>query len=192
MRRLYAWMLRMAGHRHALPALALVSFAESSFFPVPPDVMVVPMVLARRAQAWRIALVCTVASVAGGLAGYAIGVFLLESIGLPILDFYGALAAFEDLRALYDRWGLWVILIKGLTPIPFKVVTIASGAFRFDLATFIAASVVTRGVRCFAVAGILWWFGPRIAPLLERWAGPIGWGLLGLIVAGFIALRWLV
>ena len=192
MKRLYAWMLRMAGHRHALFALAAVSFAESSFFPIPPDVMLVPMVLARRARAWRIAAVCTVASVVGGLAGYAIGAYLFDAVGRPILDFYGATGDFEALAGLYREWGVWVILVKGLTPIPFKVVTIASGAFHFDLALFVVAATVTRAARFFAVAGLFWWFGPAIGPRLERWAGPIGWGLLALVIAGFVAIRWLL
>ncbi|MGH6719143.1 MAG: YqaA family protein [Alphaproteobacteria bacterium] len=192
MRRLYAWMLRMAAHRRALGVLALVSFAESSFFPIPPDVMIAPMVLARRERAWRIAAVCTVASVAGGLAGYAIGSLLLDTVGMPILAFYGVVEDFHQLARLYDEHGVWVVAVGGLTPVPYKAVTIASGAFRFDLAAFIAASAATRGMRFFAVAGVVWWFGPAVGPLLERWAAPIGWGLLGLIVAGFVAARWLV
>jgi membrane protein YqaA with SNARE-associated domain len=188
--RLYAWALRMAAHRRALPALAVVSFAESSFFPVPPDVMLVPMVLAQRRHAFRIALVCTIASVLGGLAGYAIGALLFDAIGQPVLAFYGAMEDFEGLRVLYDEWGLWVILIKGLTPIPYKVVTIASGAFHFDLAVFIAASVVTRGARFFLLAAALWYWGESVRRVLDRHLVPITWGFLVLIVAGFAALRW--
>ncbi|MEX2649782.1 MAG: YqaA family protein [Alphaproteobacteria bacterium] len=188
--RLYGWTMRMAAHRRALPILAVVSFAESSFFPVPPDVMLVPMVLADRARAWRIALVCTIASVVGGLAGYAIGALLFEALGRPILELYGAMSQFDALKELYDEWGLWVILIKGLTPIPYKVVTIASGAFDFDLATFIAASIATRGVRFFLLTGVLWYWGPSVRGFLDRYVVPLTWGFLALVIAGFVALRW--
>jgi membrane protein YqaA with SNARE-associated domain len=152
--------------------------------------MLVPKILAARDRAFRIATVCTAASVAGGLAGYAIGALLFEGVGRPILEFYGATEQFEDLAGLYREWGLWVILIKGLTPIPYKVVTIASGAFNFDLATFIAASIATRGVRFFLLAAVLWYWGPSVRTYLERYLGPIAWGTLVLIVAGFVALRW--
>lgn len=184
--------MRMAAHRHALLALGLVSFAESSFFPLPPDVMLVPMVLASRERAWRIALVCTVTSVLGGMLGYAIGSLLFDAVGRPILDFYGATDQFDALAELYREWGLWVILIKGLTPIPYKVVTIASGAFAFDLPTFIAASVVTRGARFFLIAALLWCWGPAMKATIERYLGPITWGTLALVVLGFVALRWVL
>ncbi|MBM3517269.1 MAG: DedA family protein [Alphaproteobacteria bacterium] len=188
--RLYLWTMRMAAHPRAVPALALVSFSESSFFPIPPDVMLVPMVLAARERAWRIATVCTIASVIGGLGGYAIGALLYESIGHAILDFYGAVDDFAGLAELYREWGLWVILIKGLTPIPYKVVTIASGAFAFDPLTFVAASIATRGARFYLLAAALWYWGPQIRGLLERYLGPITWGILALVVLGFVALRW--
>ena len=128
-RKLYDWMLRMAGHRHAIPAMAAVSFAESSFFPIPPDVMVVPMILARREQAWLIATVCTISSVLGGVLGYGIGYFLYDSVGLFLINLYGAHDATREFQLWYDQWGAAVILIKGFTPIPFKIVTIASGFF---------------------------------------------------------------
>ena len=126
-RALYDWTLRLAHHRHAVRSLAVVSFAESSVFPIPPDVMLVPMILARRDQAYRIATICTITSVAGGMLGYAIGYFLYDSVGLWLVNLYGAHDAIAEFRAWYDNWGAAVILIKGLTPIPFKVVTIASG-----------------------------------------------------------------
>ncbi len=138
-RKLYDWTLRMAGHRHAVRYMGAVSFAESSFFPIPPDVMVVPMVLARRDQAYWIATVCTVTSVLGGMFGYAIGYFLYESIGQWLVQLYHIEERMQGLKALYDQYGSAVILVKGLTPIPFKLVTIASGVFAFNFPLFVAA-----------------------------------------------------
>lgn len=188
--RLYAWMLRMAGHRRAVPALAAVSFAESSFFPLPPDIMLVPMVLARREHAWRVAAVCTIASVLGGLAGYAIGALLFETLGRWILDLYGATAYFDRVAAMYDEHGALAVVIGGLTPIPYKVVTIASGAFHYDILMFTLASAASRGLRFFAIAAVVWWFGPAVKTLLERYLVPVSWGFLVLLVGGFVALRW--
>ena len=145
MRRLYDWVIRLAGHPRAIPAMGVVSFAESSFFPIPPDVMLVPMILANRQKAFTIALVCTVCSVLGGLLGYAIGFYFFETIGAWVVKTYGLQAGLEKFRDEFARYGTWVILIKGLTPIPYKLVTIASGAAHFDLFTFVWASIVTRG-----------------------------------------------
>jgi len=190
-RRLYAWTLRLAAHPRAGLALFGVSFAESSFFPIPPDAMLVPMVLARRDRAFRYAAICTIGSVLGGLAGYAIGALLLESVGKPILAFYGAMHAFEDLAVLYQEWGLWLILIKGLTPIPYKVVTIASGAFHFDLLVFVLASILTRGVRFYAEAALFWYYGEPIRRFIERYLTPLAWAFLILVIGGFAALKFL-
>ena len=155
-RSLYDRMLRLAAHRRALPALALVSFAESSVFPIPPDAMLIPMCLAARDRAFRFAFVCSVASVLGGVLGYAIGYFAYETIGRTIVAFYGLESAMENYRALFAVWGLWIILIKGLTPIPYKVVTIASGVAAFDPAVFVVASIVTRAGRFYILAALLW------------------------------------
>ena len=150
LRSLYDWVIRLAGHPRAIPAIGVVSFAESSFFPIPPDVMLVPMVLANRHKAFTIALVCTVCSVLGGLLGYAIGYYFFETIGDWVVKTYGLQSGLAKFRAGFEQYGIWVILIKGLTPIPYKLVTIASGAAHFDLFTFVWASIVTRGVRFFA------------------------------------------
>jgi membrane protein YqaA with SNARE-associated domain len=147
LRALYDWTMRQASGAQAPRALAVVSFTESSFFPIPPDVLLVPMVLAQRHRAWAFAALCTIASVLGGLAGYAIGFFLFETIGARVIAFYGLERGFEAFRTAYGEWGLWIILIKGLTPVPFKIVTIASGAAQFDLTVFVLASLVTRGAR---------------------------------------------
>jgi len=189
-RRLYDWMMRLAGHRRALPALAAISFAESSFFPIPPDVMLVPMVLAQRSKAFLIATVCTVASVIGGMFGYAIGYFLFETIGAWVISVYHLEGAMETFRSEFAEYGTWIILVKGLTPIPYKLVTIASGVAHFDLFTFIWASIVTRGLRFFIVAGLLWKFGDPIRTFIEKRLEVLTWGFLAALIGGFIAVKY--
>jgi len=167
LRRIYDWVLALAGSRRAPAALAAVSFAESSFFPIPPDVMLGPMVLARPDKAFRYATLCTAASVLGGVLGYAIGAFL-EPVALQILALFGHPEGQKEFEAWFAQYGLGIILVKGLTPIPYKLVTITAGLAHFDLFTFIWASVVTRGARFFLVAGVLKYFGPAILAEVER------------------------
>ena len=191
LRRLYDWTMSLAAGRHAPAALAAVSFAESSFFPIPPDVMLIPMVLANRQKAFTIALVCTVTSVLGGLLGYAIGYYFFETLGEWVVRTYhmeNGLAAF---RAGFEKWGIWIILIKGLTPIPYKLVTIASGAAHFDLFTFVWASIVTRGARFFLVAALLWKFGEPIRTFVEKRLTLLTWLFLIALIGGFVAFRYL-
>ncbi|MDI1285401.1 MAG: DedA family protein [Reyranella sp.] len=190
-RGLYDWVIRLAGHPRAIPALGVVSFLESSFFPIPPDVMLIPMVLANREKAFRIALVCTVCSVLGGLLGYAIGYYFLETIGEWVVRTYGLQAGLEKFRVGFHEWGIWIILIKGLTPIPYKLVTIASGAAHFDLFTFVWASIVTRGIRFFLVAALLWKFGEPIRSFIEKRLTLLTWLFLIALVGGFVAFRYL-
>ena len=190
-RKLYDWVFSLARSRHATPALAVVSFAESSFFPVPPDVMLAPMILARPEKAYFYAFVCTVASVLGGCLGYAIGHFLIETVGQAIIDFYGYASKWQAFEHAYAEYGVWIILIKGLTPIPYKLVTIASGAAHFDFTVFLIASIVTRGVRFLLIAGLLWRFGSPIRDFIERRLAIIGWIFLVGLVGGFIAVRYL-
>jgi len=192
LRRLYDWVLRLAAHRHALAAMAVVSFVESSFFPIPPDAMLVPMVLADRRRAFLIALVCTVGSVLGGLLGYAIGYWFLETLGEWVIRTYGLQGALDQFRLDFARWGVWIILVKGLTPIPYKVVTIASGAAHFDLFTFVWASIVTRGFRFFLLAALLWRFGEPIRAFIEKRLELIAWTFLILLVGGFVVVRYIV
>jgi membrane protein YqaA with SNARE-associated domain len=189
-RRLYDWTLGLAGHRRAPWALAAVSFVESSVFPIPPDVLLIPMVMAERRRAWFFAALCTVASVAGGFAGYLIGYGLFEALGRPILDFYGALAKFEEFSALYNEWGAWIVLMGGLTPFPYKVITIASGATGLDLAVFTVASAVARGGRFFLVAGLIWYFGPPIQRWLERNLGLATTIFFVCLIGGFLAIKF--
>jgi membrane protein YqaA with SNARE-associated domain len=191
MRRLYDWVIRLAGHPRAIPAMAVVSFAESSFFPIPPDVMLVPMILANRQKAFTIALVCTVCSVLGGLLGYAIGFYFFETIGAWVVKTYGLQAGLEKFRDEFTRYGTWVILIKGLTPIPYKLVTIASGAAHFDLFTFVWASIVTRGVRFFLVAALLWKYGEPIRAFIEKRLTLVMWTFLIALIGGFVTVKFL-
>ncbi len=191
LRRLYDWVIRLAGHPRAIPALGVVSFLESSFFPIPPDVMLVPMVLANRDKAFRIALVCTVCSVLGGLLGYAIGYYFFETVGAWVVKTYGLQEGLAAFRHGFQEHGIWIILIKGMTPIPYKLVTIASGAAHFDLFTFVWASIVTRGVRFFLVAALLWKFGEPIRTFIEKRLALLTWLFLIALVGGFIAFRYL-
>ena len=187
-RALYDWTLRLAHHRHAVRSMAAVSFAESSFFPIPPDVVLVPVVLANRDRAYWIATVCTVASVLGGILGYLIGMFLWDSIGVWIAQLYHLETKMEDLRLLYAEWGALVILVKGLTPIPFKLVTIASGVFAFDFPLFVLLALITRGFRFFLIAFLLKRFGEPVQEFIERRLNLIGWAVLVALVAGFAAI----
>jgi membrane protein YqaA with SNARE-associated domain len=187
-RSLYDWTLRLAHHRHALRSLAAISFAESSFFPIPPDVMLVPMVLARREQAFLIATVCTIASVVGAMFGYAIGYFLYDSVGQWLIHVYGMADRIEQFRAWYQHWGAAIILVKGLTPIPFKLVTIASGLAAFNFPLFVLSCAVTRSARFFLVAALLKRFGEPVREFIERRLDMLAWGFLILLIGGFALL----
>jgi membrane protein YqaA with SNARE-associated domain len=185
-RPLYDYLIRLSAHPKSLHALAAVSFAESSFFPIPPDAMVVPMVLARRDRAYTIAFVCTIASVLGGLAGYGIGYFLYDTLGQWLIGLYRLEQGAQEFHDWYAEWGVAVILIKGLTPIPYKLVTIASGAAHFNLAAFMAASVVTRGARFFIVAALLRAYGEPIREFIEKRLELVSWLFLAAIIGGIV------
>jgi membrane protein YqaA with SNARE-associated domain len=189
--RLYSRTIAMAAHRHAMAAMALISFAESSFLPLPPDFLLVPMILARPSRAWLIAAICTITSVVGGYVGYAIGYFLFDAVGVPILEFYHAMDKYEAFKSAFAEWGAWIIVIKGLTPIPFKLVTIASGAAQFDLVTFTLASLVSRSLRFFLLAALLWRFGEPIRDFIERRLMLVTSLAAATLVGGFVVLRYL-
>jgi membrane protein YqaA with SNARE-associated domain len=191
MRRAYDWMMRAARHDGAPQALFWVSFIESSFFPIPPDVMLVPMVLANRAKAWTFATIATVGSVIGGAFGYAIGYFLFEQVGLPILTFYGKAESFSQFAAWFNEWSVWIIVIKGMTPFPYKVLTITAGATHMPLLSFMAASVVARAMRFFLVAGLLYFFGEPIREFIEKRLSLVTTVFVVLLVGGFLALKFL-
>lgn len=190
LQRLYDWTIRLAGHRHALLALAAISFVESSIFPIPPDILLVPMVIAARDRAWLIATVCTIASVLGGVAGYAIGYFLFEEIGQPLLAFYGYAEQFAAFRDSYNEWGGWIVAGAGVTPFPYKVITIASGVTGLDLATFMIASVLSRGARFFLEALLLWYFGPPVRAFVEKNLGMVTTVFFVALLGGFVLVRF--
>jgi membrane protein YqaA with SNARE-associated domain len=191
-RKLYDWMMKQAAGKYATPALAFVSFIESSVFPLPPDLMLVPMCLANRKKSFYYALVCTVASVLGGLAGYAIGYFLYQTVGVWALSLYGgAEEAYQKFSHLFEEYGAWIIIAKGLTPFPFKILTILSGMVKFNLVIFIVSSIVARAGRFFLVAGLAYFFGDPIREFIEKHLNKVLFGFFLLIVAGFVALKFL-
>lgn len=190
LRRMYDWVMGLAASRHASKSLFAVSFAESSFFPVPPDVMLAPMCLAKPEKAWNYALICTIASVLGGCLGYAIGYFLRD-FGLWMMAATGHEGGLQEFQCWYGKYGVWVILAKGLTPIPYKLVTIASGLAAFSFPMFIAASVATRGARFFLVAFIIKKFGPALLPVVERRLALFAGLFIALIVIGLTASHFL-
>lgn len=188
MRRLYDATLRLAEGRHAMKALGGVSFTEASFFPVPPDPILIAIALSTPRRAMRAALWCTVMSVLGGLLGYAIGSGLYEWIGKPIIELYKLQGAFETFRQGFADYGAWIIVAKGLTPIPFKLVTIASGVADMNLLVFVIASALTRGARFFVVAWLFKTFGPQARAIMDRHFYKVFWGGLTLLVGGFAAV----
>lgn len=189
---LYNWTLRLSAHRHAKAGLAAVSFAESSFFPIPPDIVLIPMCVARRDKAFTYALICTIASVIGGFFGYAIGYFLYEAIGRVILEFYGATEKFEALKHTYDQWGGWIIVAKGMTPLPYKILTILSGALHQNLLVFAVASVVARAMRFYLVAALIWKFGAPIQAFIEKRLMLVTTLFLVLLIGGFVAIKYMI
>lgn len=191
LRRLYAWTLALSAGPHAWTALAAVSFAEASFFPIPPDIMLLPMMLADRKRAFWIAGWCTLWSVLGGLLGYAIGAFLYGTLGHWLISVYGLSGDMNQFRALYREYGALIILIKGATPIPFKLVTIASGFAGYNLAAFIGLSVITRGVRFGLIAVLLFIFGAQVRVFVEKYLEWVMIGVAAVIVLGFVAIRYL-
>ena len=189
--RLYDWTLSLAQHRHALWALAIVAFAESSFFPIPPDIIMIPMIIARPNRAFLITGVALLASVLGGLAGYAIGAFAYETLGQPILSALGKGDAMDAFSTRFNELGFWAILTAGVTPFPYKVITIMSGWTAMPLGVFIATSILARGVRFFLVAVLLWKFGEPIRDFIERRLGLMFTIAVALLIGGFVAVRYL-
>lgn len=191
LRGVYDWTLSMAESRYALWALAVISFAESSVFPIPPDVLLIPLIIAAPHRAFLLAGVCLFSSVLGGLLGYFIGAELFDNIGRPVLEFYGKDAYFDEFSAKYNEYGAWAVLIAGITPFPFKVITILSGATGLSLPVFIAASVVARGLRFFIVAALLWKFGIPIREFIEKRLGLMFTLFMLALVGGFAAVKFL-
>jgi len=186
---IYNAVLRWSRHPHAPTYLGIVSVAESSFFPIPVDVMLAPMVLARRDKAWWYATIATVASVIGGVLGYFLGAFLFDSVGAWLLDVYHAQETFEQVQGLFREYGVWIVFIAGFTPIPYKVFTITSGVMGIALIPFVIASLVGRAGRFFLVAALLYWGGEKIEDVLQKWVEWIGWITLAVVVIGIFVYR---
>ncbi len=189
--RLYDWTLNLADHRNALWVLALVSFVESSFFPIPPDVIMIPMIIARPSRAFVIAAVALFASVLGGLLGYAIGALAYETLGAPILTAMGKADSMAEFATRFNDLGFWAVLTAGVTPFPFKVITIMSGWTGMPLGTFIATSILARGLRFFLVAFLLWKFGAPVRAFIEKRLPLMFTLFVVFLIGGFMALRWL-
>ncbi|MDP5216121.1 YqaA family protein [Ruegeria sp. 2205SS24-7] len=191
LKKLYDWTMRLAEHPHALWALAAVSFVESSVFPIPPDVLMIPMILATPSRAFLIATVALVSSVLGGLLGYAIGAFFYDTIGHPVLAAMGKAQAMEEFNTRFNDFGFWAVLTAGITPFPYKVITIMSGWTGMPLGTFIATSILARGIRFFVVAGLLWKFGEPIRDFIEKRLGLMFTLFVLLLIGGFVLVRFL-
>lgn len=191
LRSLYDWTLSLARRPDALWVLAGVSFIESSVFPIPPDVLMIPMIIAAPNRAFPIAAVATVASVLGGCLGYVLGFFFFEAVGQPVLDFYGYSARFAEFQAAYNEWGAWAVLIAGITPFPYKVITILSGVTGLDFLVFTVASAIARATRFFLVAALLWKFGPPIRSFIENRLGLVTSVFMALLLGGFLVARYL-
>lgn len=193
-RRLYDWVLSWAETRHGPAALGALSFAESSFFPVPPDPLLMALAIGAPKRAFHFAFICTVASVAGGFAGYLIGAGLWTLVGDFFFQHVPGFSpeAFESVRVLYDRYDFWAIFIAGFTPVPYKVFTLSSGVFGISIPVFIVASIVSRGARFFLVAGLIYFFGPGIQGFIDRYFDKLVWLFLALIIAGFLVLEFVL
>ena len=190
-KKIYQWMIDAASGKNAMWALAVVAFIESSFFPIPPDIMLIPMIIATPKRAWKIALVATIASVIGGYFGYLIGFLGYDLIAKPLLNFYGYLEKFEKFRQYYNDYGAWIVLGAGITPFPYKVITIASGVVGMNIWIFGLASVLARGLRFFIIAGLLRYFGAPIKKIIEKHFGLLSILFFILLIGGFLLIKFI-
>ena len=166
---LYNWTLKKAEHKYSSWILSIVSFAESSFFPIPPDILLIPMIIANKAKAWIYAFICTFSSVLGGVAGYAIGYFFYNSVGILIIEAYHLSDSFNAFESYYNEYGILIVLGAGFTPFPFKFITIASGVFNLNIFLFILTAIIARGLRFYLLAGLLFIFGEKIKTLIDKY-----------------------
>ncbi|HIF59388.1 MAG TPA: DedA family protein [Rhodospirillales bacterium] len=192
LRKLYDWILNLAGKKYALMALALISLIESSIFPIPPDILLIPIVLAMRDRAWLAASICTAASVIGGIFGYGIGFFMYEQIGKPVLEFYSYTKNFSEFQITYNQWGAWAVFFAGITPFPYKVITILSGATGLNLTIFIIGSILARGTRFFVIAALLWKYGDPARAFIERRLGLLFILFVVLLIGSFFLIKFLL
>lgn len=191
-KKLYDWVLHWAETPYGIPALFLLAFAESSFFPVPPDVLLIALAISISKKSFKYATICTVGSVLGGIVGYGIGLHGYEMVGKPIVEFYHGQEKMDMIKELYTQYGFWGILFAAVTPIPYKVFTIASGVFKFDFLLFVIASVIGRATRFFVVAGLIWKFGPPIRDFIDKYFNILCFVFMILLVGGFIAIKFLL
>ena len=189
LRSLYNWTLKKAGHKYSSWILSIVSFSESSFFPIPPDVLLIPMIIAKRTKAWTYALICTLSSVIGGVAGYAIGFFLFNSIGILIVEFYHLSNSFNTFENYYKKYGILIVLGAGFTPFPFKFITIASGVFSLNIFLFILTAFVARGLRFYLLACLLFIFGEKIKILIDKYFNILAVLFFILLLGSFMLIK---
>lgn len=188
---LYDWTMRLGESRYGIWGLALVAFVESSFFPIPPDILLIPMVLSLRSRAFYFAFVATFASVLGGVFGYFIGAYGFEAIGKPLLAFYHYESQFESFKQTFNEWGAWAVFVTGVTPFPYKVITITSGVTGLDFGIFMLTSVLARGARFFLVAGLLYYFGAPIREFIEKRLGILFVVFCVLLIGSFVLIKYL-
>lgn len=192
LRKLYDWVLAWAEKKHSTYALFILSFIESSFFPIPPDLLLIPMVIAKPKKGLMYASICTIASVIGGVFGYIIGYYLMETLGYIILNFYNAFSYFDSVKALFNEYGIWAVGIAGLTPIPYKVFTIASGVFSFSIFYFVLLSIISRGLRFFILALLLMKFGPKIRIFIEKYFNLLSLVFVVLLILGYVFIHYYI
>ena len=188
---IYDYMIELAKRPQAMYFLFVISFVESSFFPIPPDVMMIPMVLAAPKKAWKIATVCLIASVLGGYAGYAVGYWGYEAVAEPILNFYGYIDRFEEFKRYYHEYDAWIVFIGGITPFPYKVITITSGVMDLNLVVFGLASIAARGIRFYLIAWLLYKYGAPIEKFIEKHLGKLSVIFVILLIGGFYIIKYL-
>ena len=191
LRRTYDWILHWSTTRYALPALAILSFAESSFFPIPPDVLLIAMVVAVPMKAFRYAAVCSVASVLGGMFGYLLGWQFMEMVGTPIVNFYHLQAQWDKMGGWYEKYNAWAVGAAGFTPLPYKVFTLAAGAFQINFPVFVLASLVSRSARFFIVAALIWKYGAPIKIFIEKYFNIVSIVVIVLLFAGFVLVKYI-
>ncbi len=192
LKKLYDWVLHWAHTPYGVPALFGISFAESSFFPVPPDVLQIALSISRPAKSFYYALVSSIASVLGGMAGYGIGLFLMDLLGWPVLHFYGLETKYEMVRELFHKYDAWAVAIAGFTPIPYKLFTIASGAFGISFGVFVIASVLSRSARFFLVATLIYFYGRPIKDFIDKYFNLLTFAFFALLIGGFVAIKYLM
>lgn len=189
-KQLYNWVLHWAETPYAVPALFILAFAESSFFPVPPDVLLIALAISIPRKSFKYAAICLVGSVLGGMLGYGIGIYGYETLGKPVIEFYHGQEVMNAIKLKYDQWGFWGILFAAVTPIPYKVFTIASGVFKFDFLLFIVASVIGRSLRFFVVAGLIWKFGEPIRKFIDKYFNLLAFIFCVLLIFGFLLVKY--